>query len=122
MIKRYIFFAVILCSFATNSLIASQESRRLFFDKSTQGIIRASSMYYVGAYSFVWSSTHLFNVATLSYPSVEQANRQMCRGLLKTMPITAPVWFCSAIVWHKLYQHSDEQRAASIKKRLEMAD
>lgn len=122
MMKTYVFFAIILCSVATGSLIASQESRRPFFDKSTQDILRTSSMAYVGVYAFVWSSSNLFNFATLSYPSVEQANRQMCRALLKNTRTTAPVWFCSVLIWHKLYQHSDEKRAVLIKKRLEMAD
>jgi hypothetical protein len=114
----YVSLTSILLSFTTTSLIASQESRRPFFDKSTQDIMKTSGKYYVGGYMGVWGSANVFNIATISWPNVKLANRDMCRYLLKTTPTSAPVWFCSVILWHKLYQHSDERRADLIKKTI----
>lgn len=120
--RSYISLTGILFSFITSGLIASQEITTPIFDKSTKGTLKASCKYYVGGYAGVWASANLFNIKTLSWPNVKQANRQMCRFLLKSTPTTAPVWFGSVLIWHKLYQHRDEQRAALIRKRLEMND
>lgn len=116
MMKSYVFLAVISCLTATNNLIASQESKKPFFDTSTQDIIKTSGKYYVGGYVGVWGSANLFNIATLSWPNVKHANRDMCRYLLRTTQTTAPVWFCSAILWHKLYQHYRICKAESIQE------
>jgi hypothetical protein len=123
--KSYNFLTAVLFLAATSSLIASQESIRPIFDKSTQDILKTTSKYYVGGYVGVWASANLFNIKTLSWPNVKQANRQMCAYLLKSTPTTASVWFGSVFIWHKLYQHRDEhdeQRVALIRKRLEMGD
>jgi hypothetical protein len=114
-----------------SGLVASEKQ---FFDESTQNALQKPLRWYLGAYTAAWGIGNVLNVAFTTFFSpfavvmgmawkdsklidqalsplsnVKQGNREICKALLKTTPVTAPIIFGSVVAWHKYKQNRDEK-------------